>query len=150
MKKQSFSVRLLILPLTILIACFQSASGAPKAPADPSLTGTFWQLSHAREVTYKPAKGVHKVYITLDESNKVSGFLGCNNLAGSYDVSGGKASIKFQAASTRMICPGEAMKIEDALNAALSAAAQYHIQGNTLTLMNEHGTVVADFIAGQK
>ncbi|MEX6686110.1 META domain-containing protein [Danxiaibacter flavus] len=148
MKKNFSSITLMTLPLVFFICLHANCS--PKAPAGPTLTGTFWQLSHAREVTYKPAKGVHKVYITLDESNKVSGFLGCNNLVGSYDISGGKASIKFQAASTRMICPGEAMKIEDALNAALSAATQYHIEGNTLTLMNDYGTVVADFVAGQK
>lgn len=109
-----------------------------------TLTNTTWQLVHAGSLTYDPKPGVRIISMKLSDDKRVTGFLGCNNLAGSYELSKGDY-ISFMAASTKMFCQGDGMKFEDAFNKALTNARKYKVEGERLFLFEENGGLVADF-----
>ncbi|MFT3823583.1 MAG: META domain-containing protein [Chitinophagaceae bacterium] len=140
MKRVILFGALLLIVLTGVISC----NSSKKASAGKPLEETSWQLTKAGDITYAPPAGVRKVYIKLSKDNKITGFLGCNNLIGSYKTGTGD-QLSFMAASTRMFCQGDAMKYEDGLNKALTATRRYKIEGDKLSLMTDDGTWLADF-----
>lgn len=109
-----------------------------------TLTNTAWQLAHAGRLTYDPKPGVRIISMQLSDDKKITGFLGCNNLIGSYELAKG-GRIAFMTGSTQMFCQGDGMKFEDAFGKALGSARKYKVEGERLFLFQENGELVADF-----
>jgi copper homeostasis protein (lipoprotein) len=77
--------------------------------------------------------------------HRVTGFAGCNQLSGTYQLNG--EQLKFsQTAATRMAC-AQGMDIEQRLLKALEATATWRIDGDRLQLRDSQGDVVANFKA---
>ncbi len=142
MKKLLYPL-LLSTSVLLLFSCSSSKkSGSKNSP----LAGTFWKLTYAGNTPYNPPPGVRLVSMMLNDSTKnISGFLGCNNLAGNYMLSG-KDGITFTVISTKMACQAEAMKIENEFSQALSKANKYKLEGDRLALF-DGDTFIAAFIA---
>ena len=114
-----------------------------------ALEGTSWQL-----VSYVNADGetVDAVPgadagITFQDGS-VSGNAGCNSFSGSYTVEGNQISVGPMA-MTMMACEDALMAQEQAVTAALSGAATYAMDGETLQLMDADGNVLATFTPAQ-
>lgn len=142
MKRSIVAVVVLIIAVTGIVACHSSRKTTMRKP----LIETNWQLTKVGGISYDPAPGVRKIFIKMGKENRLSGFLGCNNLIGSYKR-GPDDRISFMGASTKMFCKGDAMRYEDALNKALSDARRYKIDGNRLMLMQDDGNWLAEFRA---
>ena len=115
-------------------------------PAKP-LTATHWTLTQLNDKAITPQAGRSEIYLELaPDSKRISGSGGCNRLMGAYELDG--SSLRFtQVASTMMACPGDAMPREQAFVRALSEAANFRIQGATLTLLDKSDSVLAIFEA---
>lgn len=112
-------------------------------PNEP-LVNTYWKAmtvaGKAVEVKQREPQ------ITLHADGRVSGFLSCNQVTGSY-VKGQHFGLRFKSlASTKKMC-FELMEQEQQLNNALSSTFAYHIKGGTLTLRDEQGASLATFKA---
>ena len=95
-------------------------------------------------ITLEGSRDVHFKMTTEKGQKTVTGFAGCNSIAGGYTLSGDK--VKFVIASTKMMCPEEQMAVEDFLLKALSSANSYRVEGNVLELFDGQ-TSLADFKA---
>ena len=112
-----------------------------------SLENTHWRLSEMNGNPIITLEGSRDVYfkMTTEKGQKtVTGFAGCNSIAGGYTLSGDK--VKFVIASTKMMCPEEQMAVEDFLLKTLSSATSYRVEGNVLELFDGQ-TSLADFKA---
>lgn len=112
-----------------------------------TLENTQWKLSEMNGNPIITPAGAKAVYFSLTTENggkKIKGFAGCNSLMGSYSVSEGH--IKFNVGSTKMMCAGEQMEIENFLVNTLVTADAYEIEGDVLELY-EGNTLLADFKA---
>jgi putative lipoprotein len=76
-----------------------------------------------------------------DAGKKVSGFAGCNRLAGTYEGKGDSLRVG-PLALTRMACPS-GMELETKFGAALDATRSFRITGNRLDLVGETGVVAS-------
>ncbi|HYG18331.1 MAG TPA: META domain-containing protein [Ohtaekwangia sp.] len=98
-----------------------------------NLENTYWKLSEINGKPVTTAEGVKEVYMVLGKEGseqRLKGFGGCNNMGGSYTLSGN--TIKFIVISTKMAC--DRMDIENFFFNALSRADRYLIKGETLEL----------------
>lgn len=120
---------------------------APSASASPNaLRGTRWMLIelHGKPVTaMNPQKPAFLMLAT--DQKRYTGSSGCNNLTGSFQLSGNSLQL-LGGAMTMMACPDPIMKQEQEFNQALTATGSYKIEGNTLELL-ERKKVVAKFQA---
>ena len=117
-----------MLLVTLLISC--STGNKVKETAKDTLYQK-WELSvlDGKEVT-----GNLPIYIELTEDNKVSGFVGCNQLTGTYVIEN-KSQIKFnQLATTRMACPEMEMEMERQVLELLNTADNFTIDNGKLML----------------
>jgi heat shock protein HslJ len=118
--------------------------------AQPSLSGTLWQLT-----AYNNGQGGvvsliadTQITATFDEEGSLTGFAGCNRYLARYQAT--ETTIEISpGASTRMFCeqPDGLMDQEMAYLQALETAASFTIEGNTLTLRTDTGETVAQFTA---
>lgn len=127
----------------------EGGSGAPTAPTPSmaSLTDTRWVL---QTLSGKPAgsgAGGKPADITLQGSeSRAAGFAGCNQFTGSYTI--GEGGLSFGSlAMTKRLCT-EGMGLERDFTRALSFTRSYRIDGDTLSLVDQNGTVVAVLRAG--
>ena len=78
------------------------------------------------------------------EAGRVSGTGGCNRFGGSYESDG--ATLSFSPlAATRMACPGEAMKTEQAFFDMLGKVKAMKLEGDRLDLLDGEGKVIGRF-----
>lgn len=84
-------------------------------------------------------------FIQFSKDNKSHGFLGCNNFAGSYQVDQQALTFSPQA-STRKMC-SQGMEQETAMSGVLENTATWNINGESLTLKDKQGKVLATFKA---
>lgn len=142
--KKRLTGLLCVAAVLLMTACAnQSTRPAPKV----TLENTNWVLSSVADKIYNPPAGVRLIMIKLDGNQRVSGYLGCNNLAGSYALSA-PDGIRFNAASTRMACLGDGMAYENRLQRALTNANRYQIDKGKLMLYQDQ-TPLAVFVARQ-
>ncbi|MDZ7650648.1 MAG: META domain-containing protein [Cytophagales bacterium] len=121
-------MRSFLLLFLIIMACRPSNKigklvGVPK---ERSLENTYWVLDEINEspiiinVTNKP-------FIELNaEAKSISGFGGCNQLSGGYQINSNK--IKFATVATRMFCE-ETMEIEANFLRTLSIGHYFRSKG---------------------
>ena len=114
---------------------------------DPGLDGKYWKLIElignqviAGEDSPKEA------HIIFNADNRISGNAGCNNFAGSYQLSGADRITFSQVASTRMMCIS-GMDTEDKFLQVLNTADSFIIRNDTLTLNRARMAPLARFAA---
>ena len=116
----------------------------------PGLTGKYWKLVEVMGEQVQPKVGLGKeAHIVLkEETNRVQGNGGCNNLMGGYEL-GANNRIRFtQMASTMMACPD--MTTEQKFAKALETADGYLLKGDTLILNRARMAPLARFVAVYK
>jgi heat shock protein HslJ len=113
-----------------------TASGGSSTSAP--LEGTTWQLKELPGVQspelIRPARQVAVRF----ESGRLSGFSGCNNFTGSYQLDGDRLAIG-PVASTQMACPEPGSTIEQAFHRALKGSWRIEVVGDNLTARTGSG-----------
>ncbi len=126
---------LLVLLFISLLSCRPSNKigeliGVSK---ERSLENTYWVLTEINGMALADSPKAPFIQLNPD-GNKISGFGGCNQLAGQYTLSGKK--ITFKIIATRMFCQ-ETMEIETGYLQALDNANEFVIDEHTLLLKHE-------------
>ena len=138
-----YRILLLLLSAALVLAACASAGD------DASLEGTLWELESYQNVDGETVDVIPDSGARIEfENGEASGTSGCNNFFGPYEVDGNSISIGPLGA-TLMACPGPLGEQEFGFMAALGSAATYEISGETLTLSNGAGEVVATFKVGE-
>jgi heat shock protein HslJ len=137
-----------ILCLLTLGACSHDPSPATSATDTKStaeLLNTYWKLARLGEQVITTPEGAREIHMVLhSENQRVAGFSGCNSMMGSYVLEG--ASLRFaQMAGTMMACAGTGMNLERDFLSVFSQAARWEIRGETLTLRDANGQMLAVF-----
>ncbi|MEV5978972.1 META domain-containing protein [Streptomyces sp. NPDC052114] len=115
-------------------------------PAEPDapLTGTKWTVNgigDGKAAATLPKALADKVHLTFGEDGKVRGNLGCNDVTAKAESKDGR--ITFGApATTRKMCPGDAMTTERKLLKLFGGTARYQVEQDALKLTAEDGTVI--------
>ncbi|MEW6094247.1 MAG: META domain-containing protein [Chloroflexota bacterium] len=135
MKKQILAFALAAIVLT-LTAC--TGTGVPLA----DLNGTSWTLTR---LNGQPVLDGTQPSLAFADG-QASGNASCNGFGGEYTLNGDE--LTFGALmSTLMACfPEEVMDQESAYFAALAATASFQLEGEMLTLIDEEGTSLAEFM----
>lgn len=112
----------------------------------PAITETQWRLKKVGDQAVVPGKGQKKPYLKLEsKDHRVVGFSGCNRLTGSYKLEGKELSFG-PTAGTKMAC-AEGMEIEKTFTQALPRVKAFKIAGQSLTLLDGAGKVLAQLEA---
>jgi heat shock protein HslJ len=113
--------------------------------SDLSIENTKWIISTLdNDVVKNEHKNSRTIHFILEaETNKVTGFSGCNTFMGSYKIDGNKISFS-QIASTRMMCLDETVNETDVLN-VFNSANNFNITNGELSLNNSSETTLAKF-----
>ncbi len=118
----------------------------------PAITDTQWRLKKIGDQAVASGKGQKKPYLKLEakdhKDRRVVGFSGCNRLSGSYKLEGKELSFS-PIAATKMAC-AEGMEIEKLFTQALARVKSYKIAGQSLTLLDDSGKVLAQLEAVAK
>ncbi len=135
----------IVLGSLIFGAIFIVNAAGDKAPQETvDLNGTSWKLSQLPGQDLVPGRDV-----TLDFADgQAEGSAGCNGYFGSVTVEDNSLSFG-PIASTEMFCelPDGLMDQELAYLMALSAAASFQVEDDTLTLLDSDGEPVLVFVA---
>lgn len=103
---------------------------------DDALAGTGWALSQIDGA--EPAPGGRPATLEFDGAGRLAGSSGCNRFFGGYSLAGATLSVG-QMGGTRMACPEPLMAQEATFLAILGAAAEYAVDGDTLTITAADG-----------
>lgn len=112
-----------------------------------NLVDIYWKLSEINNISVAgyPAQNKTPYLMLKEEGNRAEGTGGCNSMGGTYELTG-ENNISFsQLISTKMACPD--MMMETEFHAALEAARSFKTDGKVLTLSNDKGISVAEFVA---
>jgi putative lipoprotein len=127
--------------ITSGVALLLGALTACGAPAGPSLAQTRWVLTGIETggALQPPVAGSQ---VTLEfTADGVGGSGGCNSYGGGYTVRGNAISFG-ELAQTMMACErAELMEQEGAYMAALATAKTFTLDGNTLTIATDGGSL---------
>ena len=85
-----------------------------------------------------------RITATFAEGGKLSGSAGCNDYSGTFTL-GSRTLTIDDVSATELACeiPAGVMEQEQAFLAALPRTARYTLEGRSLTLLTEEGTIVA-------
>jgi heat shock protein HslJ len=110
-------------------------------PGVTGLTGSSWQVIGVNNGSGAVTTSAltEALTATFGEDGAFTGFGGCNNLSGSYSMSGPDGVSIGPLMSTKMSCGAEIDQLEVQYAAALEAAATYELAGDTLTLRDASG-----------
>jgi heat shock protein HslJ len=128
-----------LLSIAALVAGCAGAP-APQTAVSTELLGTYWRPVEIEGKQVPQHPGTREPHIVMaKEGNRLSGYAGCNNMAGGYTLSGD--SLRFgPMAMTRRACIGDgANQLETAFLAALEATASYRIIAKSLELRDKAG-----------
>ena len=131
MKQRVAVLGLAVLSVFLLISCIKrepAASGAVLI----GIEGPKWPLVEVSGEPVSPKPGERWPFIIFDAANKrASGFGGCNNFFGSYELDG--SSLKFgPVGSTRIFCEGPVGEVEMRFMESLGQTGRWEIRGSTL------------------
>jgi len=116
-----------------LLAC----SGAGK----PAVADRDWALVALGDQSDPAGTGGKPLTLHLDSAiSRASGFAGCNQFSGSYQLGGGKLSFG-PTMSTKMFCESS-QQVEDAYLEALSGVSSWELSEGILTLRGDGGSVL--------
>ncbi|MCE2595740.1 META domain-containing protein [Motilimonas cestriensis] len=115
-----------------------------QTPVTAEFTNTYWKLMKIGDHHVPSFEGAREMFVQfMSQENQVRGFSGCNNFMGNYEVNGNQVSLTPLAGTRKMCVNG--MEQEQAYLNAMADVASYGIAGETLTLHNASGEVVASF-----
>lgn len=142
MEKRAVVVGWAMLIVTLLFSCHGSADVT--LPATDNIEDTKWQLIEVSGAPVSPLAGEKRPHILLDSSQKkATGFAGCNNFFGSYEIDG--AALKFgPIGSTRMSCLDLQLSLETEFLNALDQTSGWEIKDDMLLFL-DGGDVLARF-----
>lgn len=147
----------------VVIACLAAATGCQSKPATTDaateaadtamrqpvvatsgLGDGEWALVTLRGQPAPMGAGNRPATLRFDtDSNRVSGFSGCNRAAGGFTTNGD--SLTFSPlAMTRMMCT-EGMELEQSYAEVVGATRTFRLTADTLELIDQGGTVTARF-----
>jgi heat shock protein HslJ len=111
-----------------------------------TIEGLEWRLMTLGDSTVPTLPGERQPSLKLDpEQKRVTGYAGCNNFFGSYELAG--ASLRFgPLAATRRACPEPASSVEMKYLGALARVRGWKLDGGELLLV-ANGEVLARFAA---
>ena len=129
--------------LVSLLAAIASGCATPSPSPAAVLLDTYWRAVQIDGQAVVHRAGTRELHIVLRrEGSRISGFAGCNNLAGGFQQDGPSLRIGDKLAMTRMACVGdEGNALETAFTKALTSAASYRIAGDRLELRDAAGAV---------
>jgi len=133
-----------------LILILGNISMAENANSVAVLEADHWHLVqylNASDDTSIPLDG-NPVSLQLSEG-KISGNSGCNNYLGSYSVAGEKLDFAQSIGATMKLCPPPVMELEQTYFELLSQVKGYHIDDETLVLLNQAQQPVLKFLVQQ-
>ena len=135
------------LGLAIVFVAVACATQAPVPKVD--LLETYWRAVQIDGRPLVRRAGTREPHIVLRrEGSRVSGFAGCNSLAGGFRQD--RDMLTFgNLAMTRMACVGEGDAIEAAFTKALGSTVSWRITGNTLELRDAQGAARMTLEAGK-
>ena len=125
-----------------LLAAALVVAGCATQPGPPAsdLLETYWRAVQIDGQTPIRQPGTRELHIVLKrEGSRVSGFAGCNSLAGTFQQDGSALRIGDKLAMTRMACVGEGDALEAAFTKALLSTASWRIVGDMLELRDAQG-----------
>lgn len=131
----------------------QTPDPVPTPPVTMQLTGIPWSL-----VSYEGGSGegvpvIEGTGITayFDEGGELNGSAGCNHYTAMYATSGENMTID-NLVWTEMAClePEGVMEQETAFLSDLGDVAAYEITASQLTMRDEEGNVMLEFMAGEE
>lgn len=127
-------MRSLVLAASFALLAACTTAAAPVS-SGPSLAGE-WR---------KATRAIHAPTITF-EGERASGFAGCNRWFGTV-TQGEDAALTFSSVgSTRMMCEGAQMTIEQEFLAALGNTRTARVDGDQLVLVDTGGAEIARFL----
>ena len=138
--KRTVFIFLIIGMAMVLVSCIKQGmqtSGAKTA----TIENIQWYLTEVGGSPVSPMAGDKQPHILLDPARKqATGFAGCNNFFGSYELDG--ASLTFgPMGATRMACPDLETGLEASVFEALENTRKWKIEGGDLLLLKAHGVL---------
>jgi len=128
-----------LLSFLLLVSCFTGQKGNV-SPAAMDIDGIEWFLTEVGGMPVSPLAGERRPFLKFDGAKKeVTGYAGCNNFFGGYDLDG--SALKFgPLASTRMVCPDLQMGLETEFLEVLDKTRAWKTGDGVLFLL--HGSEV--------
>ena len=120
-----------LICLMSVVFCVSCGSGKKVNKAAEDSVYRKWELS----ILEGNQIGVNQpIYLELTKDNKVSGYVGCNRVTGSFSIEN-ETQIRFnQLASTRMACSPSAMELEHKVLELLNTTDNFTIDKGKLML----------------
>jgi heat shock protein HslJ len=129
-------MRATLPPAALIVA---GCVAQPVAPA-ADLLDTYWRAVLVEGQAIARQSGTREPHIVLKrEGSRISGFAGCNNLAGTFQQDGGTLRFGDKLAMTRMACVGGGDAFEAAFTKALVSTTSWRIVGDQLELRDAQG-----------
>lgn len=137
-----------LLSVLLLVGCAGSSvsgTAGDDVVAMP-LTNTYWQLLSVAGREVPETGDQQSPHILFLDDGRVSGFSGCNQYMGNYQVEG--ENLLFDSmSSTRRAC--EDSLVEQLLFGAFAKTVGVYLEGIELTLLGESGEELAVFEASR-
>lgn len=113
-----------------------------------SLTNTYWRITSLDGTDISEPKNAREPHlILLSEDMRFSATMGCNQLMGTFEVSGDALSFGDGAASTSMACRSPLAEWEALLSDVITRVAYWQIDRNALSLLDSDGAQLARLTA---
>jgi heat shock protein HslJ len=139
MRMTAFVGSLLCIAM-LLVSC--TKKDIPTSGAEATgIEGIQWYLTEVGGLPVSLMADDKQPHILLDPAQKqATGFAGCNNFFGSYELDG--SSLTFgPMGATRMACPDLETGLEASVFNALESARKWKIEGGDLLLLKAHGVL---------
>jgi len=129
-----------LLFLSLLVSCMKSDRDNI-GPAAIGIEDIEWQLLEVSGNPVSSLAGDSRPFLKFDaEKKQATGFAGCNNFFGGYELDG--SSLKFGPVSaTRMFCPDLQMSLETEVLKALDMTSAWKIMDGDLLFLNDSGVL---------
>lgn len=115
------------------------------ADGDVVLSNSTWRLVKLNgKAIEKNKDGERDLGIIFTSDGRFSGYAGCNNMMGEYELKEAESQIKFsKVGMTMMACPDDSL--EKGLVEVLELADNYNFDGKTLKLNKARMAPIAEF-----
>lgn len=138
--------RAIAVTLAVTLATAVSASAVAQEEVAPTPEGVDWALTSFMDPDTEELTAVpFGVRPTLRlESGVASGFAGCNQFSGGFEMEGTSLRISDELSVTLALCEEDVQLIEDAYLAALGEVDGWLLDGDVLKLSDDFGTVLLE------
>ena len=131
---------------TLIVERFVSVEpqGCSGPQSTAQLENTYWKLMTLGGASMESPEGAREIHFVLHrEGMRVAGFAGCNQMMGSYQLTGAKIGFS-EMGGTLMAC-ANGMEQEQKFHQLFPRVAGWKIAGETLQLLDGAGAVLATF-----